>query len=175
MRIKIWVPNFLTKKGNPNFRLNSTVSFDSSRLSHFDIVQALVGLIMASLHEVLTTASVQDTFVDKLIDDGWSIELFAMAAPNLEKFDDELRSMLGDLYDITTAVQRSALRLAWTRCQAMQVPAVPAPGPISICSVRGFSNSVYLVGNVSTKAHLRSGLCTEAEVQAQLSSRDFVA
>ena len=129
MRIKIWVPNFLTKKGNPNFRLNSTVSFDSSRLSHFDIVQALVGLIMASLHEVLTTASVQDTFVDKLIDDGWSIELFAMAAPNLEKFDDELRSMLGDLYDITTAVQRSALRLAWTRCQAMQVPAVPAPGP----------------------------------------------
>jgi hypothetical protein len=84
---------------------------------------------MASLHDVLTTAGVQDTFVDKLIDDGWSIELFAMAAPTLEKLDDELRSMLGDLYEITTAVQRSALRLAWTRCQAMQVPAIPAPGP----------------------------------------------
>ena len=121
--------NFWIKKGNPNFRLNSTVSFDISSFSHLDIVQASVGLIMASLHEVLTTAGVQDTFVDKLIEDGWSTELFAMAAPNLEKLDDEIRSMLGDLYDITTAVQRSALRLAWTRCQAMQVPAVPAPGP----------------------------------------------
>ena len=32
-------------------------------------------------------------------------------------------------YEITTAVQRSALRLAWTRCQAMQAPALPPPGP----------------------------------------------
>ena len=111
------------------FRLNSTITFENPGLSHFVTVQALVGPRMASLHEVLTTAGVQDTFVDKLIDDGWSIELFAMAAPNLEKFDDELKSMLGDIYDITTAVQRSALRLAWTRCQAMQVPVVPAPGP----------------------------------------------
>ena len=60
---------------------------------------------MASLYEVLTTAGVQDTFVDKLIDDGWSIELFAMAASNLEKLDDEIRSMLGHLYEIATAVR----------------------------------------------------------------------
>ena len=87
----------------------------------------------------------QDTFVDKLIDDGWSIELFAMAAPNLEKFDDELKSMLGDIYDITTAVQRSALRLAWTRCQAMQVPVVPAPGPSASAPSEVSAKPIYLV------------------------------
>ena len=92
---------------------------------------------MASLHEILTTAGVQDTFVDKLIEDGWSIELFAMAAPNLDKLDEELRSMLGDLYDITTAVQRSALRLAWTRCQATQAPALPPPGPLNAAPPEG--------------------------------------
>ena len=65
---------------------------------------------------------VQDTFIDKLSDDGWTIELFSMAAPTMDKFDDELKEILGDLFDITTAVQRSALRLAWSRCQASQSP-----------------------------------------------------
>ena len=92
---------------------------------------------MASLHDILTTAGVQDTFVDKLIEDGWSIELFAMAAPNLDKLDEELRSMLGDLYEITTAVQRSALRLAWTRCQATQAPAPPSPSPLHAAPPEG--------------------------------------
>ena len=95
---------------------------------------------MASLHEVLTTAGVQDTFVDKLIEDGWSIELFAMAAPTLEKLDEEIRSMLGDLYDITTAVQRSALRLAWTRCQATQAPALPPPGQSTATPPEGIAS-----------------------------------
>ena len=45
-----------------------------------------------------------------------------MAAPTMDKFDDELKEILGDLFDITTAVQRSALRLAWSRCQASQSP-----------------------------------------------------
>ena len=174
----IWVPSWFIMSVFQDeifFRLNSTITFENPGLSHFVTVQALVGPRMASLHEVLTTAGVQDTFVDKLIDDGWSIELFAMAAPKLEKFDDELKSMLGDIYDITTAVQRSALRLAWTRCQAMQVPVVSRSRSLSIGSFRGISKPIYLVRNLSTKAHLRSGLCIEAEVQAQVSSRDFVA
>ena len=77
---------------------------------------------MASLSNILREAGVQDTFIDKLSDDGWTIELFSMAAPTMDKFDDELKEILGDLFDITTAVQRSALRLAWSRCQASQSP-----------------------------------------------------
>ena len=69
---------------------------------------------------MLSEAGVQDTFADKLRDDGWTVELFSMAASSLERFDDELKEMLGDLFDITTAVQRSALRLAWTRSQSGQ-------------------------------------------------------
>ncbi|CAL1132101.1 unnamed protein product [Cladocopium goreaui] len=53
----------------------------------------------------------QETFIDKLRDDGWNQDLFAMSAPTLEKFELELRDMLGDLYEITTSVQRSALKL----------------------------------------------------------------
>ena len=68
------------------------------------------GRIMASLSNILREAGVQDTFIDKLSDDGWTIELFSMAAPTMDKFDDELKEILGDLFDITTAVQRSALR-----------------------------------------------------------------
>lgn len=78
---------------------------------------------MASLHELLLEAGVQETFADKLRDDGWTTELFGMAAASLEKFDMELKEMLGDLFDITTSVQRSALRLVWTRCQ----PTVTTP------------------------------------------------
>ena len=77
---------------------------------------------MDSLSEILEAAGVQETFIDKLRDDGWNQDLFAMSAPTLEKFELELRDMLGDLYDITTSVQRSALKLAWSRCQ----PAAPS-------------------------------------------------
>ena len=71
---------------------------------------------MDDFSEVLRSAGVQDTFPDKLQEDGWTAELFALAAPTLDKFDDQLPSILGDLDGIATAVQRSALRLAWTKC-----------------------------------------------------------
>ena len=65
---------------------------------------------MDSLSDILTQAGVQATFSDKLLEDGWTAEHFAPCAPNLERLDIELKDMLGDLYDITTAQQRSALR-----------------------------------------------------------------
>ena len=83
---------------------------------------------MASLSEVLTTAGVQETFSDKLVEDGLTVEHFALAAHNLEGFESELKEMLGDAYAITTAQQRSALRLAWTRCQSSAVPASSSEG-----------------------------------------------
>ena len=76
-----------------------------------------MGHLLASLYDLLLEAGVQATFADKLREDGWTVELFGMAAASLDKFDDELKDILGDLHDITTAVQRSAFRLAWTRCQ----------------------------------------------------------
>ena len=71
---------------------------------------------MDDFSEILRSAGVQDTFADKLQEDGWTAELFALAATTLDKFDDQLPSILGDLDGIATAVQRSALRLAWTKC-----------------------------------------------------------
>ena len=90
---------------------------------------------MDSLHELLLGAGVQETFADKLRDDGWNIELFAMSASSLDRFDDELRDMMGDMYEITTAVQRSALRLAWTRCQ--KTAASLAPQAVGSSSMSG--------------------------------------
>ena len=52
---------------------------------------AVVGRTMASLSEVLTSAGVQETFSDKLVEDGWTVEHFALAAHNLESFELELK------------------------------------------------------------------------------------
>ena len=83
---------------------------------------------MATLRDVLHEAGVQDTFADRLQEDGWTLDLFRMSASSLDRFDEELKDMLGDLFDITTAVQRSAFRLAWSRCQnATPSPSVPPP------------------------------------------------
>ena len=91
-----------------------------------------VGHLMASLYDLLLEAGVQATFADKLRDDGWTVELFGMAAASLDKFDDELKDILGDLHDITTAVQRSAFRLAWTRCQTnLSTPSALANTPMA--------------------------------------------
>lgn len=96
---------------------------------------------MASLAEILTHAGVQETFSDKLIEDGWTIELFAMATTSLDKLDTELKDMLGDLFEITTAQQRSALRLAWSRCQtAMSAPS-PQPSQSAVPMVETATSS----------------------------------
>ena len=87
---------------------------------------------MASLYDLLLEAGVQATFADKLRDDGWTVELFGMAAASLDKFDDELKDILGDLHDITTPVQRSAFRLVWTRCQTnLPTPSALASTPMA--------------------------------------------
>ena len=73
---------------------------------------------MDSLYDMLLDLGVQATFADKLRDDGWTMELFAMSASSIDKFESELQDILGELYDITTPVQRSALKAAWKRCQS---------------------------------------------------------
>ena len=80
--------------------------------------------IMAQLYDILLTAGVQETFADKLRDDGWTTELYAMCATNQENFKEELTEMLGTFYAVTTPIQRSALTLAWHRCrQSVDQPA----------------------------------------------------
>ena len=87
---------------------------------------------MAQLHDILLEAGVQETFADKLRDDGWNVDLFAMCASNPDGFREELPDMLGTFHPITTSIQRSALLLAWHRCrQSMdqtsnQVPSQPS-------------------------------------------------
>lgn len=108
------------------------ISLDSVSLGDFRALSGASGTFdMDPLFSILADAGVQDTFIDKLRDDGWNQELFAMSAPSLAKFDEEIRDMLGDLFDITTSVQRSALRLAWSRCQPTAAPlqtAIPSAG-----------------------------------------------
>ena len=83
---------------------------------------------MAQLYEILMDAGVQETFADKLKDDGWTVELFAMCATSQGGFREELPEMLGTFHPITTPIQRSALLLAWHRCrQTMDQPLVQPP------------------------------------------------
>ena len=89
---------------------------------------------MAQLSDVLLEAGVQDTFIDKLKDDGWTAELFALCATSPDEFKDELPEMLGSSHPITTPLQRSALMLAWHRCrQFMDQPKdSPPAGPPTV-------------------------------------------
>ena len=83
-----------------------------------------IAYLMALLYDILLTAGVQETFADKLRDDGWTTELYAMCATNQENFKEELTEMLGTFYAVTTPIQRSALTLAWHRCrQSVDQPA----------------------------------------------------
>ena len=78
---------------------------------------------MDQLTEILTEAGVQDTFIDKLKEDGWTPELFALCATTQDGFKEELPEILGSTHPITTPIQRSALMLAWQRCrQSMDQP-----------------------------------------------------
>ena len=54
----------------------SISNFFSLVIQALHCVHSAVGPHMASLQELLQNAGVQDTFVDKLAEDGWTIELF---------------------------------------------------------------------------------------------------
>ena len=79
-------------------------------------------------------AGVQDTFIDKLKADGWTMELFALCPTCQDEFKEELPDIFGTTHPTTTPLQRSALMLAWHRCrQCMDQPKEPPPaGPPSV-------------------------------------------
>ena len=91
-------------------------------------IPSSTALPMAQLYEILISAGVQETFADKLKDDGWTADLFAMCATTQDGFKDELPDMLGTFHAVTTPIQRSALMLAWHRCrQSLDQPMSQAP------------------------------------------------
>ena len=53
---------------------------------------------MAQLYEILISAGVQETFADKLKEDGWTSDLFAMCATTQDGFKDGLPDMLGTFH-----------------------------------------------------------------------------
>ena len=76
-----------------------------------------IPLMASSLKEIFARVGLQDTFAEKLLDDGWTVPLFAVTASSLDKFEEEIDVILGELAGITTPIQRSALKLAWQECQ----------------------------------------------------------
>lgn len=106
---------------------------------------------MASpLKRLLSEAGVQDTFSDKLEEDGWTIPLFACSASNLEQFDISLKEILGELYDIVAPIQKAALRLAWQRCSQDSVTAPPESGPAEPASSSSTSWSESFAPKLTT-------------------------
>lgn len=93
------------------------------------------------LAELLARANVQQTFIDKLIEDGWTTELFAVAASSIDQFDQVLPEILRHLDRTLTPIQRAGFRLAWTRCQAPSSPepasSKPTPDPLEASAVSG--------------------------------------
>ena len=52
---------------------------------------------MDPLFNILHELGVQETCTDKLRDDGWTLDLFGMSATSIDRFDDELKEILGDV------------------------------------------------------------------------------
>ena len=72
------------------------------------------------------TAGVQQAFIDKMLDDGWTFVFLAMSASSLAEFDATTPDPLGLQEPTLTVLQPAALRLAWNRCQVPRLVSAQA-------------------------------------------------
>ena len=66
------------------------------------------------LFQVLTSCNVNPGQVDQLVQDGWTVEHFALIADSIEAFDEAINEIFPEDKSL---LERASLRLAWKRCQ----------------------------------------------------------
>ena len=74
------------------------------------------------LAAIFKECNVQATFADKILESGWTAELFSMM-----NFDQDLEEVLEETSGALTPLQRAGLKLAWTKCKS---PSSPPSGPV---------------------------------------------
>lgn len=85
-----------------------------------------------NLRAVLQGAGVQDTFIDPLVEGGWTADQLGMMAHSITEFDDCLKELFDEsLAECITLQQKAALRLGWKRClDATSITRTPELGTI---------------------------------------------
>ena len=79
------------------------------------------------LRQIFASCQVQDTFSDAILEQGWTIDHFAMM-----DFENDLSDVLGSSFGALVPFQKAALKLAWSKCQQHQQ--APQPTPMSPAS-----------------------------------------
>ena len=69
------------------------------------------------LAAIFKECNVQDTFADKIMEGGWTAELFSMM-----NFDQDLEEVLEETSGALNPLQRATLKLAWTKCKSPTLP-----------------------------------------------------
>ena len=70
------------------------------------------------LSQILAGANVNPTHADQLINDGWTIEHFALMADSIDEFDGAINEVISEE---KTMLEKASLRLAWKRCCGISV------------------------------------------------------
>ena len=82
---------------------------------------SLVAFPAMDLAAIFKACNVQATFAGKILENGWTAELFSMM-----NFDHDLEEVLEETAGALTPLQWASLKLSWTKCQnSATPPAVP--------------------------------------------------
>ena len=91
------------------------------------------------LSQILTSANVNPSHVDALIQDGWTSEHFALIADSGEKLEEALAELFPDGM---SPLEKASLKLAWKRCQTPQLSdSVASPPDGGTSTPGGATNS----------------------------------
>eukprot|EP00438_Fugacium_kawagutii_P026209 Skav200741 [mRNA] locus=scaffold2465:18422:19630:+ [translate_table: standard] len=128
-----------------------------------------------TLKELLAASGVDDQFSDSLVNDGWTLALFACAATSLDGVDAALQEMLGTTYDQLNLLQKAAFRLAWQNCRSDQpASAQPLPAPSSSADPSASSSSWSESFAPKLTTAVDTGLRGPAILEAQAADRTIM-
>ena len=89
------------------------------------------------LRQIFASCQVQDTFSDAILEQGWTVDHFAMM-----DFENDLAEVLGSSSGALVPFQKAALKWAWAKCQQhREEPDPPPVAPASTSSETGASSS----------------------------------
>ena len=75
-----------------------------------------------ALRQIMANCQVQDTFSDAILEQGWTVDHFAMM-----DFETDIMEVLGSTAGALVPFQKAALKWAWAKCQqSRETPSIPS-------------------------------------------------
>ena len=75
-----------------------------------------------ALRQIMANCQVQDTFSDAILEQGWTVDHFAMM-----DFENDIMEVLGSTAGALVPFQKAALKWAWAKCQqSRETPSTPS-------------------------------------------------